>query len=139
MTGAACAAAAVTAAGSRVIADLSALEYIDCCALGALLRARGLARLAGGDVLLAAPQGLVLRVLDLAGVTGMPGVFASVAAAAGTGRCVGSRPAAVAPSGLSWLPRFRLVLPGGRGAVVGRRGALHHRGRVPPGLGILGR
>jgi anti-anti-sigma factor len=88
--------AAVTGAGHRVIVDLSALEYIDCCALGALLRAQQLARLAGGDVLLAAPQGLVLRVLGLAGVAGMPGVFASVAAAAASaGRCAIPRPAAV--------------------------------------------
>jgi anti-anti-sigma regulatory factor len=40
MTGTACAAAALKEAGHVVIVDLSALEYIDCYALGALLRAR---------------------------------------------------------------------------------------------------
>jgi anti-anti-sigma factor len=99
VTGAACAAAAITEAGCRVIVDLSALEYIDCFAVGALLRARGLARLAGGDVLLAAPQGLVLRVLGLVGVAQMPGVFASLAAAtAVTGRCAIPGPVAAPDS-----------------------------------------
>jgi hypothetical protein len=50
-----------------VIVDLSALEFIDCHALGALLHVQQAARAAGGDVLLAAPRQLVLRVLDLAG------------------------------------------------------------------------
>jgi anti-anti-sigma factor len=84
--GAACAAAAVAAAGDRVIIDLTALEYIDCCALSALLGVQHRARRAGGDVLLAAPQILVRRVLELTGATETIGVFASVpAAAAGTG------------------------------------------------------
>jgi anti-sigma B factor antagonist len=95
VTGAARAAAAVTRAGHRVIVDLSALEYIDCCALGALLHAKGVAHRAGGDVVLAAPQELVLRLLGLVGISGMPGVFASVAAAAGTVRCAIPRPATV--------------------------------------------
>jgi anti-sigma B factor antagonist len=94
--GAVCAAVAVTAAGDRVIVDLSALKFIDCCALGALLRAQERARLAGGDVLLAAPQELVRRVLDLTGIADMFGVFASVpAAAASTGCRAARRPPAV--------------------------------------------
>jgi anti-sigma B factor antagonist len=94
MTDAAYAAAAVKEAGHRVIVDLSALEYIDCYALGALLRARELAQQAGGDVLLAAPRGPVLRVLGLTGISGTLGVFASVAAAASSVRCAIPGPAA---------------------------------------------
>jgi len=75
------AAAAVAECGPRVIVDLSALEFIDCHALGALLRVQRAARAAGGDVLLAAPRQLVLRVLDLAGLAGMFCVYPSVAAA----------------------------------------------------------
>jgi anti-anti-sigma factor len=76
------AAAAVTAlapAGQQLIIDLEALEFIDCCAVRALLGVRQAARQAGGDVLLAAPQGPVLRLLTLLHV---PGVHASVASAA---------------------------------------------------------
>jgi len=71
--------AALTAEGQPLIIDLEALDFIDCHAAGALLRVRETARRAGGDVLLAAPHGPVLRVLTLMGV---PGLHASVAAAA---------------------------------------------------------
>jgi len=87
-------AAAVTAlvpGGQGLIIDLEMLEFIDCHAVCELLGVRQSARQAGGDVLLAAPHGLVLRVLTLIGV---PGVQASVAAAAG------SIPAAVRASSL---------------------------------------
>jgi anti-sigma B factor antagonist len=75
------AAAAVAGCGPRVIVDLSALEFADCYALGALLRVQQAARAAGGGVRLAAPRRLVLRVLDLAGMAGMFCVYPSVAAA----------------------------------------------------------
>ena len=42
---------------ARIIVDLAALEFIDCCALGALGRVRAQARQAGGDLLLAARCG----------------------------------------------------------------------------------
>lgn len=92
---AAAAVAALAAGGQQLIIDLEALEFIDCHAVGALLGARETARQAGGDVLLAAPHGLVLRVLTLIGV---PGVHASLAAAAesagrGSGRRAVRRPA----------------------------------------------
>ena len=75
----AAAVAALTAGGQQLIIDLEALDFIDCHAVGALLRVRETARRAGGDVLLAAPHGPVLRLLTLLGV---PAVHASVAAAA---------------------------------------------------------
>ena len=76
------AAAAVAGCGPRVIVDLSALEFVDCHAPGTLLRVQQAARVAGGDVRLAAPRQLVLRVLDLAGLAGRFCVYPSVAVAA---------------------------------------------------------
>jgi anti-anti-sigma factor len=72
----AAAVAALAAGGQQLIIDLENLDFIDCHAFGALLGARETARQAGGDVLLAAPHGPVLRLLTLLGV---PGVHASVA------------------------------------------------------------
>jgi anti-sigma B factor antagonist len=73
--------AALTAAAAgnpRIIIDLAALEYIDCCALAALGRVRAQARQAGGDLLLAAPRGPVQRLLTLTGLIGVFSVHASV-------------------------------------------------------------
>jgi anti-anti-sigma factor len=47
--------ASVTMRRRVVIVELSELEFIDCSALGALLRVQRLARQSGRDVLLAAP------------------------------------------------------------------------------------
>jgi hypothetical protein len=70
---------ALTPDRQQLIIDLEALDFIDCHAVGALLGVRTTAWQAGGDVLLAAPHGPVLRLLTLLGV---PGIHASVAAAA---------------------------------------------------------
>ena len=81
----AAAAAAVSAAGrpgQSLIIDLTALEFIDCSGVRALLCAQGLARQAGGDMLLAAPQDSVLRLLTLLRLVGALGAHASLAAAA---------------------------------------------------------
>jgi anti-anti-sigma factor len=83
--------AALTADGRQPIIDLGTLDFIDCHVVGALLRVGAMARHAGGDVLLAAPHGPVLRVLTLLGA---PGVHASVAAAADSGGGDGRRRAA---------------------------------------------
>ena len=50
-----------------VIVDLADLAFIDCSLLGVLAGARERARLAGGDVLLAGPRGVVARLLLLTG------------------------------------------------------------------------
>jgi anti-sigma B factor antagonist len=84
VTGAADAEAAITAlvAPRRcVIIDTSALDFIDCCSLGVLLRVQGLARRGGGDVVLAAPQPQLRRLLALTGMEDAFCVQASVAAA----------------------------------------------------------
>jgi anti-anti-sigma factor len=70
--------AAAVARDLRVIVDLAALEFIDCCALGALGRVRAQARQAGGDLLLAAPRGPVRRILALTGLIDVFSVHASV-------------------------------------------------------------
>ena len=72
---------AVTARGRYLVIDMSALDFLDCGAVGALLRVRGLARRGGGDVVLAAPQPLVRRLLALSGSDGVFWVEVSVAAA----------------------------------------------------------
>jgi hypothetical protein len=54
------------------------LEFADCAALNGLREVQELARQGGGDVSLAAPTGLVLRLLTL---TEMFAVYVSVAAA----------------------------------------------------------
>jgi anti-sigma B factor antagonist len=70
--------AAAAAGNPRIIVDLAALEFIDCCALGVLGRVRAQARQVGGDLLLAAPRGPVQRILALTGLIGVFSVHASV-------------------------------------------------------------
>ena len=70
--------AAAAAGNPRIIVDLAALEFIDCCALGVLGRVRAQTRQAGGDLLLAAPRGPVQRILALTGLIGVFSVHASV-------------------------------------------------------------
>jgi anti-sigma B factor antagonist len=66
----------------RIIVDLTGLEFIDASGVAALARGRGYARDAGGDLLLAAPQGPVRRVLAILWEADGLAVHASVAEAA---------------------------------------------------------
>jgi anti-sigma B factor antagonist len=72
---------ALVARGQYLIIDMSALDFLDCSALGALLRVQGLARRGGGDMALAAPRPLVRRLLALTGNDEVFWVQASVEAA----------------------------------------------------------
>jgi anti-sigma B factor antagonist len=72
---------ALVARGQSLIIDVSALDFIDCGALGALLRVRALVRRGGGNVVLAAPQPYVLRLLALTGNDDVFWAQASVEAA----------------------------------------------------------
>jgi anti-sigma B factor antagonist len=75
---------AVVAAGGRdVIVDLEGLEYIDSSGLAALARARQHARRAGCDLLLAAPQQRVLRILAITRLIDVFDVHVGVDEAAG--------------------------------------------------------
>jgi anti-anti-sigma factor len=112
VTGAADADAAImaqVARGQSLIIDMSALDFMDCASLGALLGVQGLARRGGGDVVLAAPQPQVRRLLALTAKM----------------RCSGFRAA--------WRLPLR-VLPAAGGGIVGGglRCALHAQGRAAP-------
>jgi anti-sigma B factor antagonist len=78
---------AVAAPGSPVIEDLAGLTLTDCSGLGALVCARKQALQAGGELLLAAPERPVLRLLSLIGLIDWLPVFATVEeASSGDGR-----------------------------------------------------
>ena len=70
--------AAVMSGEPWVIVDLADLAFIDCSSLGVLAGARERARLAGGDVLLAGPRGVVTRLLLLTRLGREFSVFSSV-------------------------------------------------------------
>jgi anti-sigma B factor antagonist len=72
----------VAARQARVIVDLTRLEFIDASGVAALSRGRVDARKAGGDLVLAAPQQRVRRVLTIIWDAGDAGVASSVAQAA---------------------------------------------------------
>ena len=74
--------AAVAACGPSVIVDLAGLDFIDCTGLGVLVRVLKWTRESGGDVLLAAPQQHVRRLLSLIGLNGVFSVYPSVEQAA---------------------------------------------------------
>jgi anti-sigma B factor antagonist len=71
---------ALVAGGQHVVIDMSALDFIDCGSVRALLRVRALARRGGGDVVLAAPRPIVRRLLALPGTDKTFRVKASVSA-----------------------------------------------------------
>jgi anti-anti-sigma factor len=114
------AAVAAVTAGGQLIIDLETLDFIDCHAAGALLGVRETARQAGGDVLLAAPHGPVLRLLT---VLGVPGVHASVAAAADSAgrRDARRRAVSIVRSGSAVLSGARYWMMAWRAPVQGSR------------------
>ncbi len=62
--------AAVAAFGPSIIVDLAGLEFIDCCALGVLVRVLKWTRESGGDMYLVGPQLRVRRVVEVTGMIG---------------------------------------------------------------------
>jgi anti-sigma B factor antagonist len=87
--------AMVAAGGRNVIVDLEGLEFIDSSGLAALVHARQHARRAGSDLLLAAPQQQVLRMLA---ITRLIDVFAVHACVGEAARSAGGFPVAIAPA-----------------------------------------
>jgi anti-sigma B factor antagonist len=73
---------ALAAQQPRIIVDLARLEFIDASGMAALARGRRHARNAGGDLLLAAPQRMVRRVLTIIWEADGFAIHASVAEAA---------------------------------------------------------
>jgi anti-sigma B factor antagonist len=74
----------------EIVADLTGLEFIDSSGLAALERGREQARQAGGDLLLAAPQRQVIRLLAITRLARDFSVYASVEDAASTIRTLGT-------------------------------------------------
>jgi anti-sigma B factor antagonist len=102
VTDAASAAAALITLAAHdcdIIVDLAGLEFIDSSGLAALVLARRHARQAGGDLLLAAPQQHVLRVLT---ITRLIEVFAVIACpeevASGAERSAAATPVTARPA-----------------------------------------
>jgi anti-anti-sigma factor len=80
-------AAAITAVADRereIVVDLAGLAFMDSSGVAALVHGRKQARLAGGELLLAAPQPQVLQVLTLTRLIDVFRVCASVDEAAGS-------------------------------------------------------
>jgi len=73
---------ACAASGVRIIVNLAGLTFADCGSLRSVLSVRDQARRAGGDLVLAAPQPLVVRVLRLTGLIDLCPVFATAQEAA---------------------------------------------------------
>lgn len=73
--------APVDAGATRLIGDLSGVDYTSSAGLRALLATLKLARQHGGDFRLAAVQPAVLRVLELSGFTTILKVYDTVDAA----------------------------------------------------------
>ncbi len=73
---------AVAAREPRIIVDLAGLQFIDASGIAALARGRRHARNAGGDLLIAAPQRPVRRVLAIVSKVDGFDIHASLAEAA---------------------------------------------------------
>jgi anti-sigma B factor antagonist len=87
--------AAVAAYGPNVIVDLTGLNFVDSCGLGVLVRVLRWTRANGGDLSLAAPQQLVRRVLEIAGLIDIFSVYPSLDQAMSAAALAHPRPASV--------------------------------------------
>jgi anti-sigma B factor antagonist len=96
--------AVVAAGGRNVIVDLEGLEFIDSSGLAALVRGREHARRGACDLLLAAPQQQVLRMLAITRLIDVFAVHACVEEAAGI---AGRIPVAIAPA--AWNPALHAM------------------------------
>jgi anti-sigma B factor antagonist len=101
--------AVAAASGRDVIVDLEGLEFIDSSGLAALVLARQHARRAGFDLLLAAPQPQVARMLTLTRLIDVFAVHARVDEAAGI---PGPIPAAITLAGSPAVPAMTSPAPG---------------------------
>jgi len=97
--------AVVAAREPQIIVDLAALEFIDSSGVAALVRGRNLARRAGGELLLAAPQQQVLRVLTLTRLIDVFPLHATVDEAAGRSRHMAAVPVLPRRPSLASWPR----------------------------------
>jgi anti-anti-sigma factor len=122
---------ALAAAGARVIVDLAELAFMDCYSLGEIMAVRARARRAGGDLVLAAPQPVVLRLLVLCDVVSHELVFTSVDEAVSG---AGSAPAALVMSGAAGGAASSLARSGIVPSALLAGGAAMRHARVLTGL-----
>jgi anti-sigma B factor antagonist len=103
--------AVIAGSGRNIIVDLEGLEFIDSSGRAALARARQHARRAGFDLLLAAPQQQVLRMLAITRLIDVFTVHACIDEAAGIAGpiAVAIAPAAVNPTLLAMTPQTLLA------------------------------
>jgi anti-sigma B factor antagonist len=96
-------AAALRIAADRdrvIIADLARLTFLDASGVAALARARRQIRHTGGDLLLAAPQWQVRRVLEVAQPVDAFAVYSDVAEAMGSIDALAAAATVAAPDAL---------------------------------------
>jgi anti-sigma B factor antagonist len=100
---------AVAAREPGIIVDLAGLEFIDSYGVAALTRGRRQAREAGGDLILAAPQQRVMRILAITRMADAFSVYATVEeAAGGAGPLTETAMPALPPPGKARWPRTAL-------------------------------
>jgi anti-anti-sigma factor len=112
--------AEVAARAPEIIVDLAALAFIDSSGVAALAHGRRQARRAGGDLLLAAPQQQVLKILAITRLADAFSVHASVDEAAGSDGSSG-RVAVPVPRRLSKIPWPRSPMRSGPALGSGTR------------------
>jgi len=122
---------ALAAAGARVVVDLAGVAFMDCYSLNQLMAVRAQALRAGGDLVLAGPQPIVLRLLVLCGVVSHGLVFTSVDEAVSG---AGSAPAALVMSGASSGTAAPLAMSGMVSSALFRGGAAVSYARMLTGL-----
>ena len=121
----------LAAAGPWIIVDLAELAFMDCHSLGKLMALRAQARQAGGDLALAGPQPMVLRLLDLCDAASHGLVFTSVDEAVSG---AGSAPAALVMSGAAGGAAVSLARSGIVSSALFRGGAAVRHARMLTGL-----
>ena len=122
---------ALAAAGARIIVDLAELAFMDCYSLNEITAVRAQARRAGGDLVLAGPQPIVLRLLDLCHATSHGLVFTSMDEAVSG---AASAPAALVMSGAAGGAAVSLARSGIVSSALLRGGAAVRHARVLTGL-----
>jgi anti-anti-sigma factor len=128
---------ALAAAGARIIVDLEELAFMDCHSLGEIMAVREQARRAGGDLVLAGPQPVVLRLLVLCDMVSRWLVFASVDEAV-TG--AGNAPAALVMSGAAVRATASPAKSGIVSSALWRGGAaMSYASRLPRFITAAGR
>jgi anti-anti-sigma factor len=116
---------ALAAARAVIIVDLAELAFMDCYSLSRLMAVRAQARRAGGDLALAGPQPIVLRLLVLRDMVSRRLVFTSVDEAASS---AGSAPAAPDTPGTTTSPAKSGIVSS---ALLRGGTAVRHARRLP--------